>query len=258
MRSYVVVYKKLYIYYVQNIFLISFMPSLPRNPLKTKNNILGFVRKRTIPTYPPPLPAKLVPTFATVVNLEDVDRSRYFFFQVAPQLSSRGSMDSIPDQLLLRESGTACNRTRDLWVYSQDLWLLDHRGGSSNCNSNWNIQEIEQVGIAVSLELVLQVLGSNLGWEIGWRMASSGILPRVALVRSDVSEELSASFIRVTRIGELGTTLAVTSNRHSCHPDEGGAKFRKSDLQEQHGVASQKTAFFIVTDVKISNLTLQL
>jgi hypothetical protein len=34
----------------------------------------------------------------------------------------------------------------------------------------------------------------------------------VALVRTDVSEELSASFIRVTRIGELGTTLAVTSN----------------------------------------------
>jgi hypothetical protein len=35
----------------------------------------------------------------------------------------------------------------------------------------------------------------------------------VALVRTDVSEELSAYFIRVTRIGELGTTLAVTSNR---------------------------------------------
>jgi hypothetical protein len=35
----------------------------------------------------------------------------------------------------------------------------------------------------------------------------------VALVRTDVSEELSASFIRVTRIVELGTTLAVTSNR---------------------------------------------
>jgi hypothetical protein len=29
----------------------------------------------------------------------------------------------------------------------------------------------------------------------------------------NVSEELSASFIRVTRIGELGTTLAVTSRR---------------------------------------------
>jgi hypothetical protein len=39
------------------------------------------------------------------------------------------------------------------------------------------------------------------------------MLRRVALVRTDVSEELRASFIRVTRIGELGTTLAVTSNR---------------------------------------------
>jgi DNA-binding TFAR19-related protein (PDSD5 family) len=44
------------------------------------------------------------------------------------------------------------------------------------------------------------------------RMPSSEMLRRVALVRADVSEELSASFIRATRIGELGTTLAVTSN----------------------------------------------
>jgi hypothetical protein len=44
-------------------------------------------------------------------------------------------------------------------------------------------------------------------------MASSGMLRRVALLRADVSEEFSAPFIRVTRIGELGTTLAVTSNR---------------------------------------------
>jgi hypothetical protein len=44
-------------------------------------------------------------------------------------------------------------------------------------------------------------------------MVFSGILRSVAFVRTDVSEELSASFIRVTRIGELGTTLAVTSNR---------------------------------------------
>jgi putative heme degradation protein len=41
------------------------------------------------------------------------------------------------------------------------------------------------------------------------------MLRRVALVIIDVSEELSASFIRVTRIGELGATLAVTSNRHT-------------------------------------------
>jgi hypothetical protein len=42
-------------------------------------------------------------------------------------------------------------------------------------------------------------------------MDSSGMLCRVALVRTDVSEELSASIIRVTRIGEL-ETLAVTEN----------------------------------------------
>jgi hypothetical protein len=46
-------------------------------------------------------------------------------------------------------------------------------------------------------------------------MPSSGILRVVALVRTDVSEELSASIIRVTRIGELGTTLAVIINRRT-------------------------------------------
>jgi hypothetical protein len=44
------------------------------------------------------------------------------------------------------------------------------------------------------------------------RIAFSGMLRRVALVRSDVSEELSASIIRVIRISKLGTS-AVTSNR---------------------------------------------
>jgi hypothetical protein len=44
-------------------------------------------------------------------------------------------------------------------------------------------------------------------------MPPSEMLRRVALVRRDVSEELIASIIRVTRICEVGTTLAVTSNR---------------------------------------------
>jgi hypothetical protein len=46
-------------------------------------------------------------------------------------------------------------------------------------------------------------------------MSPFGMLRRVALVRTDGSEESSASFIRVTRIGEIGTTLAVTSNRRT-------------------------------------------
>jgi hypothetical protein len=42
------------------------------------------------------------------------------------------------------------------------------------------------------------------------------MLHRVVLVRTDVSEELSASIIRVTRIYELGT-FAVTSNPRTLY-----------------------------------------
>jgi hypothetical protein len=65
-------------------------------------------------------------------------------------------------------------------------------------------------------------------------MASTEMLRRVALVKSDVSEELSASIIKVTKIGELGT--------------------KRQFLQGLHGVTSHKTLFFIVTAVKTSNL----
>jgi hypothetical protein len=58
-------------------------------------------------------------------------------------------------------------------------------------------------------------------------MVSSGLLRRVAFVRTDVSEKFTASLIRVKRIREPVTTL-----------------------QESHGVESKKTEFFIVTAVK--------
>jgi hypothetical protein len=41
------------------------------------------------------------------------------------------------------------------------------------------------------------------------------MLRRVALVRTEVSEERSTSIIRMTRLGELGTILAVTRNRRT-------------------------------------------
>jgi hypothetical protein len=46
-------------------------------------------------------------------------------------------------------------------------------------------------------------------------MVSSGLLRRVVLVRTDVSEEPGASFTRVTKIGEIGTTQDATSNRRT-------------------------------------------
>jgi hypothetical protein len=44
-------------------------------------------------------------------------------------------------------------------------------------------------------------------------MPHSEMLRRVSLVKTDVSEERITSIIRATRIGELGTTLALTGDR---------------------------------------------
>jgi hypothetical protein len=48
----------------------------------------------------------------TAVNLGFLHRSHYFSIQVAPQLTSRGWVDPVPDTLLLRKSVSAGNRTR--------------------------------------------------------------------------------------------------------------------------------------------------
>jgi hypothetical protein len=75
-----------------------------------------------------------------------------------------------------------------------------------------------------------------------------GRLCHVALVRTDVSEELIAYFIRVTRIGELGTTLAVTSNRRTLRRNTAWCYIppKRRFSQEPNGITSQKTPFFIV------------
>jgi hypothetical protein len=46
-------------------------------------------------------------------------------------------------------------------------------------------------------------------------MVSYWMLRRVTLVITDVSEESSASFIRVTRISELGTTILHSHRREN-------------------------------------------
>jgi hypothetical protein len=86
------------------------------------------------------LSAKLVPTFAgrgcCVVSATNLHGHKLrfstlqqlLFIQVAPQLSSRGLADPVPDPLLIRKSSRPGNWTRDLWICSQKLWPLDHRG----------------------------------------------------------------------------------------------------------------------------------
>jgi hypothetical protein len=118
------------------------------DPHKKKKPSVVLVRKRTIPTGRRML-KKLVPTIADrgcrVVCATDphdrilgfLDRSRYFL-QVAPQLYSRGWVDPVPDPLLLRKSGSAGNLTRNLWICSQELWPIHHRGGHQKKKNNKN------------------------------------------------------------------------------------------------------------------------
>jgi hypothetical protein len=84
---------------------------------------------------------------------------------------------------------------------------------------------------------------------------------RVALVRTDVSEESFASLIRVTRISELRTLaelrLLLTVNvvpqlADFCHPDDGGVMFlgNVGPYNSHSALTSQKTTFFIGTAVK--------
>jgi hypothetical protein len=107
-------------------------------------------------------------------------------------------------------------------------------------------------------------------------MVSSAMLRRVALVRTNVSEELSVSFIRVTRIRKLGTTLAVATDARfrsmrlllvtaSVVPSspilvtlmkEALSSSVTSVLQEPHGVISQKTTFFSSIQFVAHNLFL--
>jgi hypothetical protein len=90
------------------------------------------------------------------------------------------------------------------------------------------------------------------------------MLRRVALVRTDVSKELSVSFIMVIRIGELGissqnasgaTWADVPSSPILLTLMKEALSSSETSVQEQHGVTSQKTPFVLVIAVITSNLT---
>jgi hypothetical protein len=89
---------------------------LHRREREWVKNSVAWVRERTIPTERPPLAGEVSVNFCGwgchVVSVTDpyvrilgfLDRSRYFFFQVAPRLYW---VDPVPDSLLLRKSGSA-------------------------------------------------------------------------------------------------------------------------------------------------------
>jgi hypothetical protein len=86
------------------------------------------------------------------------------------------------------------------------------------------------------------------------------MLRRVALVSTDISKEFSASFIRVTRIGELGATLPVNSVVPSSTilvtPMKDVISFSETSVLIGPTRSNiQKTPLFVVTAVKTSNLT---
>jgi hypothetical protein len=100
-----------------------------------------IIRKRTIHTERPPrigeFKCQVLRLYGGCVVSATGPHGRWsrssrleplLFVQVLPQLSSRGWLDPVPDPALLRKSIRAGNRTRNLWLCSQELLSLDHRG----------------------------------------------------------------------------------------------------------------------------------
>jgi hypothetical protein len=121
----------------------------------------------------------------TAVNFSFLDRSRYFCIQIAPQLSSRGWVDPVPDPLLLKKSGSAGNRTRDLWICSQELWTLYHRGILiySNMDHNYICQIWPQIFLLFPYlqflisYLKLQIFNVSIVINVKWKVKIVFVLP---------------------------------------------------------------------------------
>jgi hypothetical protein len=104
-----------------------------------KLNPITWVRERTTPTERSPLVGEISANFLQLEGaawsawrtpygriLGFIDRSSSFFFQLAPQLYSRGWVGPVPDPLLFTEFGGAGNRRNLLhrerhWISSSFL-----------------------------------------------------------------------------------------------------------------------------------------
>jgi hypothetical protein len=141
-------------------------------------------------------------------------------------------------------------------VFVFDIWGLQRDNYEEYCHLGCNAV-CSGINLPTSHRSILpQTLGfkfnrnketiSFLRLLLVWRILSSGMLHHRAPVRTEVLEVHIASILRVIRISELGTALAVTSNwstlqrvfhytvlrlvvtaniAHSFPIDEGGARF---------------------------------
>jgi hypothetical protein len=149
------------------------------------------VRERTIPTERPPLVGEVSTNFfadrgSHVVSVMDpygrildfLDRSRYVFFQVSPQLYSRGWVDPVPDSLLLRKSGSAGNRTRASGSVGRNS---DHRPVTKTVNHNQRILEVPLLSLVPGLlmfwlrvfTVFLTPSNQIMAWHIDYGAAAS-------------------------------------------------------------------------------------
>jgi hypothetical protein len=98
----------------------------------------------------------------TVVNLSFQDRSRYFFFQVTPHLCSRDLVDTVPDPLLIRQSVSVGNRTRDLCLQAGTLATRPQRRYHPLDTANENHWRCVESRVQVLLEAAY----NNPPWNI--------------------------------------------------------------------------------------------
>ena len=76
-------------------------------------------------------------------------------------------MDPVPDPLLLRKSGSAGNRTRDLCICSQKLWPLDHRGGPLMIIPRWILLRMRNILLKNVIEEIKTLFFCSKNWTEG-------------------------------------------------------------------------------------------
>jgi hypothetical protein len=106
---------------------------------------------------------------------------------------------------------SGCRDGAERQSHYQQFRAAETERSDSHTTSSFGLQR--RSGATVTLPAVSGVDVNNSFLTINtsivnWRMASSGMLRHVALVGTDVSEELIASIIRVTRIGGLGNNIS--------------------------------------------------